>query len=147
MARITGVESITVSSELLPELTAEVQPGERLTVVVDYGDHYRTSIAMDDLLKPLSEALSGLLSATATLEGWQQLIASLSESGNAAWKSAVAGKAERLESAMCIWTTRAAPAPSGCSVAPTCMACYSLSSTPHRPSAQAWVCSPLPIGQ
>jgi hypothetical protein len=97
MARITGVESITVSSELLPELSAEVHPGKRLTVVVDYGECYRTSIVMDDLLKPLSEALSGLLSAAATLEGWQQLIAFLCESGNAAWKSAVDGKAERLE--------------------------------------------------
>jgi len=57
MAKITGVESITVSSELLPELTVDVQPGDRLTVVVDYGHRYRTSIGMDDLLRPLKQAL------------------------------------------------------------------------------------------
>jgi hypothetical protein len=97
MAKMTGVESITVSSQLLPELTVEVQPSDRLTVVVDYGDRYCTRIVMDDLLTPLSEALSGLLPAAATLEGWQQLTASLCDSGNAAWQSAVHGKAERFE--------------------------------------------------
>lgn len=97
MAKMTGLESITVSSTLRPDLAADVQPSDRLTVVVDYGKRYRARIVMDDLFKPLSEAISGLLPAAATLDGWQHLATSLCDSGNAAWRSAVGGKAERLE--------------------------------------------------
>lgn len=97
MAKITGAESITVSSERLLGLTADVRGGDRLTVIVNYGNRYRTSIVMDDLLGPLKKALNGLLPAVATLEGWQHLAASLYSTGSVAWIAAVGGEAERLE--------------------------------------------------
>jgi hypothetical protein len=97
MAKITGVESIMVSSQLLPSVSLDVPSADRLTVAVDYGDTYRTTIAMDALYDLVREALGGLLSVAPTLSQWQHLTTSLYGLGSSAWVSAVHGKAERLE--------------------------------------------------
>jgi hypothetical protein len=97
MAKITRVEAITVSSQLLPAVSPDVPSANRLTVAVDYRDTYRTTIFMDALYDLVREALDGLLPAAPTLTGWQHLTTSLYGRGSSAWASAVQGKAERLE--------------------------------------------------
>jgi len=97
MAKITDVESISVSSQLLPVVSPEMPSPDRLMVVVDYGDAYRTTIIMNALYDLVREALGGLLPAAPTLSGWQHLTTSLYGMGSSAWVSAVHGKVERLE--------------------------------------------------
>jgi len=97
MAKITGVEAITVSSQLLPSVSPDVPSADRLTVAVDYRDTYRTTVFMDVLYDLVREALDGLWPAAPTLTGWQHLTTSLYGRGSSAWASAVHGKAERLE--------------------------------------------------
>jgi hypothetical protein len=97
MAKITGVEAITVSSQLLPAVSPDMLSAHRLTVTVDYRDTYRTTVFMDVLYDLVREALEGLWPAAPTLSGWQHLTTSLYGRGSSAWASAVQGKAERLE--------------------------------------------------
>jgi hypothetical protein len=97
MAKITGVEAITVSSRLLPAVSPDLLSAHRLTVTVDYQDTYRITVFMDVLYDLVREALDGLLPAAPTLSGWQHLTTSLYGRGSSAWASAVHGKAERLE--------------------------------------------------
>ena len=97
MAKITRVEAITVSSQLLPAVSPDMTSPDRLTVVADYRDTYRTTVFMDVLYDLVREALDGLLLAAPTLTGWQHLTTSLYGRGSSAWASAVQGKAERLE--------------------------------------------------
>jgi hypothetical protein len=97
MEKITGVEAITVSSQLLPAVSPDLLSAHRLTVAVDYRDTYRTTVFMDVLYDLVREALDGLLPAAPTLTGWQHLTTSLYGRGSSAWASAVHGKAERLE--------------------------------------------------
>jgi hypothetical protein len=71
-------------------------PDDRFLVVVHYGHAYRTTISMNALYHALSQALTGLGTAMATLAGWQQLCASLYGMGHPAWMAALRGTAERL---------------------------------------------------
>jgi hypothetical protein len=77
MAKITGVEAITVSSQLLPAVSPDVPSAHRLTVAVDDRDTYRTTVFMDVLYDLVREALDGLWPAAPTLTGWQHLTTSL----------------------------------------------------------------------
>lgn len=97
MVKITGVEAITVSSQLLPAVSPDMPSANRLTVAADYRDTYRITVFMDVLYDLIREALDGLLPAAPTLSGWQHLTTSLYGRGSSAWASAVHGKAERLE--------------------------------------------------
>lgn len=77
MVKITGVEAITVSSQLLPTVSPDLPSAHRLTVAVDYRDTYRITVFMDVLYDLVREALDGLLPAAPTLTGWQHLTTSL----------------------------------------------------------------------
>jgi hypothetical protein len=99
MATITYVESTTALAHRPGAVSPPVRTTDQLTFVVEYGEAFHLSVAMNALYQPLREALArlpGWASATATRVGWQHLTAYLDWAGNSAWTAALQGKTERF---------------------------------------------------
>ena len=73
---------------------------DQLVCVVEYGEDFQLTLAMNALYQPLRERLARLSdwhAAVATRVGWQHLTAYLDWTGSGAWTAAVQGIHERLE--------------------------------------------------
>jgi len=100
MAKIKCLESTTVTSQLTGPFSLTVRSTDQLAFVVEYGEDFQVTLAMNALYYPLQEGLArlrGLDAAVATRVGWQHLAAYLDWAGSASWTAAIRGTTERLE--------------------------------------------------
>ena len=99
MATITYVESTTALAHRPSAVPPPVRTTDQLMFVVEYGEAFHLSVAMNALYQPLRETLArlpGWATATATRVGWQHLTAYLDWAGTSAWTAALQGKTERF---------------------------------------------------
>ena len=100
MAKIQCRALTSVVSPLTSPCPSTIPVTDHLTVVVEYGEGFQITLAMNELYQPLREVLSRLSdwdTAAATRVGWQHLTAYLDWTGSAAWTAAIQGMNERLE--------------------------------------------------
>jgi hypothetical protein len=100
MAKIKCVESTVISSKIAGPFFPKEHTSDHLEFVINYGDDYRVTIAMNALSGPVFDAIHMFrdeLSPCATLAGWRRLTTYLNRSRRNIWVSAVNGKAESLD--------------------------------------------------
>jgi hypothetical protein len=100
MAKIQCRELTSVVSPLTSPCLSKVHVTDHLTFVVEYGEGFQMTLAMNELYQPLQEMLSRFRdwdTTAATRVGWQHLTAYLDWTGSATWTDAIQGMNERLE--------------------------------------------------
>ena len=99
MATMTCGASTSALAPRTGVVSPAVRTTDHLTFVVEYGESFDLSVAMNALYQPLREALAqlpGWAYATATRVGWQHLTAYLDWAGTPAWTTAIQGQTERF---------------------------------------------------